>query len=197
VPRNETTRTVLQRLFRKVYDSSDALFFVSYTTDPAVPPVWRLGQIDKDDSSPSVAKQSGIYRVRWWSQQHDDAKSRSIVDSRFWPDVRKLRADGSIGQPYLVKPLKIGECLATDPTLRWLADDFPLAECLIVGPIDFYQKRLGLRGTKRRAISEANHVDNVYWQQLENRAHLFGIPTAAIRLPPNKPQIHFMSQPQT
>jgi hypothetical protein len=29
---------------------------------------------------------------------------------------------------------------ATDPTLRWLADDFPLAQCLIVGPLDFYQK---------------------------------------------------------
>jgi hypothetical protein len=42
VPRNETTRTVLQRLLRKVYDSSDALFFVSYTTDPAVPPVLCL-----------------------------------------------------------------------------------------------------------------------------------------------------------
>jgi hypothetical protein len=94
VPRNETTRTVLQRLFRQVSDSSDALFFVFYTTDPAVPPVWRLGQVDNDDSSPSVAKQSGIYRV--------------------------------------------GECLATDPTLRWLANDFPLAECLIVGPLDLY-----------------------------------------------------------
>jgi hypothetical protein len=65
VPHNETTRTVLKRLFRQVSDSSDALFFVSYTTDPAVSPVWRLGQVDKDDSSPSVATQSDFYRVRW------------------------------------------------------------------------------------------------------------------------------------
>jgi hypothetical protein len=33
VPRSETTRTVSQHLFRQVSDSSDAPFFVSYTTD--------------------------------------------------------------------------------------------------------------------------------------------------------------------
>jgi hypothetical protein len=31
-----------------------------------------------------------IYRVRWRRQQHDDALTRSMVDSRFWPDVCKL-----------------------------------------------------------------------------------------------------------
>jgi hypothetical protein len=77
-----------------------------------------------------------------------------MVDSRFWPDVCNLHADGSIGQPYPVKALKKDESLANDPTLRWLAEDFPLAGCLLVGPLDFYQKRLGLRGIKRRAISE-------------------------------------------
>jgi hypothetical protein len=195
VPHNKTTHTVLQRLFRQVSDSMDALFFVSYTTDLAVPPVWRLGQVDKDDSSPSVAQQTGIYRVRWWIQQHDDVASRSIVDSRFWPSVYKLRADNSTGQQHPVRPLKIDDVLANDPTLRWLAEDFPLGECLIVGPFDFYQKRQGLRGTKRRAVSETNHVDNVYWQQLEQRAHLFGIATDFIRYPPPKPQIHFLPQP--
>jgi hypothetical protein len=89
-----------------------------------------------------------------------------MVDSRFWPDVCKLHANGSIGQPYPVKPLKIDESLANDPTLRWLAEDFHLAKCLLVSPPDFYQKRLGLRGIKRRAISEPNHIDNIYWQQL-------------------------------
>jgi hypothetical protein len=197
VSRNKTTRTVLQRLSRQVSDSTDALFFVSYTTDPDVSPIWRLGQVDKDDSSPSMAQQSGIYRVRWWSQQPDDAMSRSITDSRFWPDVYKVRADGSTGHQHSVRPLKIDQILTDDPTLRWLAEDFPLAECLIVGPFDFYQKRLGLRGTKRRAISETNHVDNFYWQQLEQRAHLFGIATAFIRYPPPKPQIHFLPQPPT
>jgi hypothetical protein len=197
VSRNETTRTVLQRLFRQVSDSMDALFFVSYTTDPAVPPIWRLGQVDKDDSSPSVAQQSGVYRVRWWSQQHDDATSRSITDSRFWPSIYKLRADGSTGQQYPVRPVKIDQTLANDPTLRWLAEDFPLAECFIVGPFDFHQKRIGLRGTKRRAISETNHVDNIYWQQLEQQAHLFGIATTTIRYPPPKPQIQFLPQPPT
>jgi hypothetical protein len=63
-----------------------------------------------------------------------------MVDSRFWPDVYNLRSDGSIGQPYLVKPLKIEQSLANDPTLRWLAEHFPLAEFLPVGPLDFYQK---------------------------------------------------------
>jgi hypothetical protein len=69
-----------------------------------------------------------------------DATTRSLVDSRFWPDVCSLRSDGSIGQPYPVKPLKINQSLANDPTLRWLAEDFPLAECLLVGSLDFYQK---------------------------------------------------------
>jgi hypothetical protein len=176
----------------------DALLFVSYTTDPAIPPVWRLGQVDKDDSSPSVSRQSGIYRVRWWTQQHDDVTSRSIVDSRFRPSVYKLRADGSAGLQYPVRPQKIAATLANDTTLRWLAEDFPLAECLIVGPFDFYQKRIGLRGTKRQAISETNHVDNVYyWQKLEQQGHLFGIAADFIRYPPPQSQLHFLPQPPT
>jgi hypothetical protein len=194
VPRNEATRSALQRLFRTISDSTDSLFFVSYTTDPAIPPVWRLGQVDQDDTSPSVAKESGIYRVRWWTQHHDDSKSRSIVDSRFWPDVYNVRADGAPGKRHPVKPLKISDALANDPTLCWQADDFPLAECLIVGPFDFFKKRTSMRGPKRQAISETNHVDNVYWQQLEQRAHLFGIPTDSIRETPNNAEIHFMSR---
>jgi hypothetical protein len=39
IPRNETTRATLQRLFRHVSDSSDTLFFASYTTNPAIPSV--------------------------------------------------------------------------------------------------------------------------------------------------------------
>jgi hypothetical protein len=198
VPRNETTRTALQRLFRAVDDkSSDSLFFVSYTTDPAIPPIWRLGQVDYDDTSPSVAKQSGIYRVRWWTQRRDDAMSRSIVDSRFCPDVHKLRADGGPSIPHPILPQKIDKTLAYDPTLRWLADDFPLAECIIVGPFDFYKKRVGIRGTKRQAVSETHHIDNLYWQQLEQRGHLFGISTESIRENPRNPQIHSMSHHST
>jgi hypothetical protein len=79
VPRNESTRTVLLRLIRQVYDSLDALSFVSPTTSP----VWRLCQVVHNDTSPSIAKRSGLYRLRWWTQQHNDVASRSIVDSRF------------------------------------------------------------------------------------------------------------------
>jgi hypothetical protein len=197
VPRNETTSTALRRLFRNLSDSSDSLFFAPYTTDPAIPPVWRLGQVDHDDTSPSVAKAYGVYRVRWWTQQYDDSQSRSFADSRYWPEVYRLRADGSPGKRHPVRPLKIKAQLENDPTLCWLADDFPLAECIIVGPLDFHQKRMGLQGVKRRAISEANHIDNVYWHQLEKRAHLFGFSTAGIRTKPCNPTVRFTTHHPT
>jgi hypothetical protein len=50
----------LARLFH-YSDPNETLFFASYTTDPAIPPVWNL--VDWiDDTSPSVAKESGVDR---------------------------------------------------------------------------------------------------------------------------------------
>jgi hypothetical protein len=74
--------------------------------------------------------------------------------------------------------------LQNDNTLRWLAEDFPLAECLIVGPFDFTQKRMGLGGTKRLAISESNHIDYPFWESLERRSPLFNVSTTNIRSRP-------------
>ena len=55
--------------------------------------------------------------------------------------------------------------------------DVQLAEVRIVGPFNFTQRRLGLKGPKKQAISETHHIDDIYWQLLERHGSSSGINT--------------------
>ena len=177
-------RRALRKLYKLIVDSSDRMFFVSWVVDNV--PTFRLAQVDINATDPIQAKDFGVYRVRWWRQHHEDAKTRSLVDSRFWPDVRKLKADGTLGASHPQRPDKAERTLAKDPTLVWQSDDIPLAEYLLVGPFDLSKRRMGLYGPSRHAVSEDSHIDDVYWVQLECRAPAFDISVDHIRQHPSR-----------
>jgi hypothetical protein len=177
-------RKALRSLHRAILDSQDKLVFVYTRDNPTQPATFRLGQINLNASDPALTDRFGIYRLRWWRQHLDDATSRSIVDSRFWPDVWTLKANGNFGHVHAVRPDRAAAATASDSTLHWRCGDVSLAEDLIVGPFDFSQVRKSMQGPKRRAVSEHNRVDETYWNLLSARAHLFGIDVSTIRLPP-------------
>ena len=184
-PVHDRTQKALRKLYRDIEDSTDRLFFVAFSTEYGDKPKLRLAQVVWNDCDPVQTQQAGIYRVRWWIvfRGERELATRALTDSRFQPDVRKIRADGSMpGQSFPLKAAKVDELLKEDPTLAWLADDIPLAEIRVVGPFDFTQKRMGLdSGPKKHARSETHHIDDVYWQALERDAHRFDLPVDFIR----------------
>jgi hypothetical protein len=177
-------RKALRSLQRAILDSQDKLVLVRVRDNPTQPATFRLGQVDWNARDPALTERFGIYRIRWWRQHLEDATSRSIVDSRFWPDVWTLKANGNFGHVHAVRPDRAAAATANDSTLHWRCGDVSLAEDLIVGPFNFSQVRKPMQGPKRRAVSEYNRVDEMFWNLLSARAHQFGIDVSRIRLPP-------------
>ena len=177
-------RKALRSLQKAILDSQDKLVLVRIRDNPTQPATFRLGQVDWNARDPALTDQFGIYRVRWWWQHLEDVTSQSIVDSRFWPDVWMLKANGNFGHVHAVRPDRAAVATANDLTLHWQCGDVSLAEDLIVGPFDFSQVCKPMQGPKRCAVSEHNRVDETYWNLLLARAHQFGIDVLMIRLPP-------------
>ena len=173
---------------RRSSNSQDKVVIARVQDNPTQPPTFRIGQVDLDSSDPQVSSRFGVYRVKWWRPHLDDVKTRSMVNSRFWPDVWTLRTDGGFGHAQSVRPERAKAATADDDTLHWQDGDVSLAEDLIVGPFDFSQVRKPMQGPKRKAISESYRVDETYWTILQERAEQFGIDIANIRSTPTDGQ---------
>jgi RNase H-like domain found in reverse transcriptase/Integrase zinc binding domain/Reverse transcriptase (RNA-dependent DNA polymerase) len=193
IPQLSTTK-VLNRLYRDVCDSTDKMFFIKGAPpSPAAatdmnscpPQPYSLVEVVWNATNPSQAKVAGLYKVRLWTQCFQDQTTRSLSQSRFYPALQQHH------QPFIkyypARPDKVKQILENDTSLTWPLFDAPLAEVRIIGPFNFSQQRLGLRGPKRQAISESHHIDQIYWQQLEHTCGILNIPTENIWTIPNTP----------
>ena len=170
-------RRILNRLYRDIEESMDKLFFLRIQGTN----MWRLAQVDLNETDPYAAKHYGQYRVRWWTAASHDRSHRMVRECRFAPDVRTIRADQSLGKRHPVKPERITAALESDPTIRWMGDTVNITEDRIAGPFNFCKVRIGLRGPKQQAVSEAYHIDDTYWAQLEQRGPEMGVRVENIR----------------
>jgi hypothetical protein len=164
------------------------MFFASYQHDNNPKPAWRLGEIVLKDTNRKFAKKSGIYKVRWWAQQPSDRQNRSIVDSRFWPEEYSLRANGTPGKRFTVKPSQAEQENERHPSIEWKTEDFNVAELNITGP--FFLSNMTIpaaethkrQGTKRQNDTTEDHrIISKIWKELELRAPRFGVSTKGIR----------------
>jgi hypothetical protein len=182
---NDASSRALHQFYKKVQDSQDKLFFVLWQPKetPSVHEL-RVAQVVWDECDPIATRQQGLYVVRWWSPRPRDQAtlSRSLVDCQFWPELRLLRADGSIGDKFLCKPDKVKIVLQDTDTKIWPTFLVPLVEIRVVGPFDFCQRRFAMQGPRNQARSEPYHIAPVYWEQLEQRAPLFNLDVSHIRL---------------
>ena len=170
-------RRILNRLYRDIEDSMDKLFFLRIQGTN----MWRLAQVDLNETNPYAAKHYGQYRVHWWTAASHDRSHRMVRECRFAPDVCTIRADQSLGKRHPVKPERITAALESDPTIRWMGDTVNITEDRIAGPFNFCKVRIGLRGPKRQAVSEAYHIDATYRAQLEQRGPEMGVHVENIR----------------
>jgi hypothetical protein len=204
-----STTKALNRLYRDVCDSNDKMFFIkgtppSHESDQEETttqshaqsnPPYSLIEVVWNATNPSQAKAAGIYKVRLWAQHSQDRLTRSLSQSRFYPALQQHHRP--FNKYYPVRPDKVKQVLANDDTLTWPIFDAPLAEIRLIGPFDFSQQRIGLRGPKRQAISETHHIDQVYWKQLEHACDTLGIPTHNIWTIPTTPTTPAKPQPHT
>jgi hypothetical protein len=174
----------LRKLKQQINDSVDCLFFLCYTpNDGEESVVWHLGQVNKLLSSPDCSD-VGVYTVQWWTVVRSDWETLRLPlwQCHFWPDVRKARSDGSVGESYAMRPNKVRQVLARDKTLRWESTQMCVAELMLVGPFNFSSVRTAMQGSRNKSISKYFHVDEVYWQQLEKVAPARGIDVSDVRL---------------
>lgn len=133
-----STATALRRLYNRIESSKDRLFFIKHLPDGQVLPTWYLVQVDLDETDPIVAKDWGIYHVRWYIRHHEDAKRRLQCNCRFWPEIHEIKSDGTFGKLYPIRPHKVNKLLETKGKLYgWYQMDVNLAETGLLGPFDF------------------------------------------------------------
>lgn len=109
---NAKTKVALSHFYRKIHDSNCWLFFVAYQTNQETNVRWHLAQVEWNATDSIQSQQYGIYAVRWWVQHQADKNSCSIAESRFFPKVYKVMADGSVtNQYYLVNPNKVKQMI--------------------------------------------------------------------------------------
>jgi hypothetical protein len=179
------TRKALNKLYKSTCDSTDRIFFIigsphlenkdSNNMSQTRPneKCFSIAQVCWNATSPIQAKEAGIYKMRLWAQAPQDSTTRSLSQSRFYPALQSINHTTN----YPTKPEKAQQVLTNDPTLIWPLFDVPLAEVRIIGPLNFTQRRLGLKGPKKQAVSETHHIDDIYWQQLERHGGSIGINT--------------------
>lgn len=131
----------------------------------------------------------GIYRCRFFvaCPQDFDAK-KPAIQSRFWPEIRKLDMNGRPTTLTAVRPDKaIGKWLKDhQSTHRWMSDDVNLAEYRLVGPFDFDHRRSTTRDNRSRLL--LNFIDEVHWKELERMGHAHGIDVDDVRTFPSEKQ---------
>jgi hypothetical protein len=71
------------------------------------------------------------------------------------------------------------------PYAGWKMTYSSLGDLKMVGPFDFHQRRMGLKGAKRKAVSVTHHVDDIFWKAPETKAPQFGICVDNLRISPS------------
>ena len=79
---------------------------------------------------------------------------------RYWPEIRQVKVEGSLGVQIEVAPNKAASFLARNPATVQFSDQISLSENRITGPFNF---------EKRSATGNASRgvVPNEAWEELE------------------------------
>jgi hypothetical protein len=153
---HKTPKEYLRELWTEINESTDKLFFIKRQDPGNQQKDWHLIQIDEDETDPQKAKRLGEYHARYYIREYENAKKRRVMDCRFWPLIRELRADGNFGAIVMIRPNKVDDILAKKPYTRgWYQHGVNIAEDGVVGPFNF-----------DTVSGEANRIAQKYWTEL-------------------------------
>ena len=164
-------------LWHATRTSTDRLFFIAYAPPGFSSPQWYLVQVDLTQTDPQRAQSRGVYHLRWWIAHHTDAATAAPVDCRYWPEIRELRDDGTMGSRVPLRPYKGDATLAKNPHLGWYQLRLELPALNIHGPFNFTPRQ-------HKASVQCHCIGDHDWVQLEQRGPERQMSTDNIRRPP-------------
>ena len=89
---------------------------------------WCVVQVDLDETDPVNAKILGEYHCRFLTAHTTNATLFTRRECRYWPELREVRKDGSLGRYICVSPSKAIDFVNRIPHTKWLGDIIKLAE---------------------------------------------------------------------
>ena len=149
------------------------MFFIRYKATGKMAPQWQLVQVDIDETDPLRAKRLGEYQCNFLIAHSGDAARKRTRECRFWPELRSIKSDGSLGKQMEVAPSKVASFLHRNPSVIRYSDRISLGESRIAGPFDF-----GGRSDTGRTLHGL--VPDEAWEELEEAAPTRGVDTSTL-----------------
>ena len=134
-------------------------------------------QVDLDKSDPIAMEDYGVYRCRWYIRNVEDSTKKTIAECRFWPEIREMKEDGTMGKIVVLRPTKVEAQLQWQDRV-WYQDDISLAEHRLVGPFNFASQRPRRNGSEMPLL---HTVEETYWRELEREGKRKGVDVSDVR----------------
>jgi hypothetical protein len=157
----------LTQLYATTNTSKDKLFFIREKLK------WYLVKVDWNKTKEHVAKDKGIYHVRWFIKNQSDSCNLPTRSCRFWPIIQKFKPDGTFGEVRMVRPVKWPSFKNTPQGIQygWYQREVDLFRQRLVGPFNFST----INGVPDR-------ISDDIWTSLQEQAQLKGIDTSDINM---------------
>ena len=94
-------------------------------------------QVDIDETDPLRAKRLGEYQCNFLVAHSGDSARYNTRACRYWPELRHVKDDGSLGKQIEVAPNKAASFLTRNPATVQFSDRICLSENRIAGPFNF------------------------------------------------------------
>ena len=110
-----------------------------------------------DKSDPIFIRYYEVYQFWWYVRHHEDCTHNRTMECSFWPEIREMNQDVTLGKMLPVIPLKVNGFLQRYQTYVWYQYYISLGEHRLVGPIQF-----GTTG--RNKLKHPNIIDKKQWK---------------------------------
>lgn len=166
-------------MWNKVKKSRDKLFFIRFKM-PAIGKFrWYLVQVcheytdnpNEKEEANETAETTGKYQVWFQIRHHEDSKNMAVRFCRFWPEIREVRRDDSMGAIIPVAPGKAQAFVRRNrKAYTPYFEEVDLLRDGIVGPFDF-------QPATEKSRQRPNTIGTAEWKQLESQARQYEIAT--------------------
>ena len=92
-----------------IENSNKKIFFIKHRDTGSEQAKWYLVQVDMDQSDPVTIKYYRVYRCQWYIRHHEDCTKRPITECCFWPEIREIHQDSTLGNMWPVRPLRVND----------------------------------------------------------------------------------------
>ncbi|KAI2508403.1 hypothetical protein MHU86_6077 [Fragilaria crotonensis] len=160
---DQQQRMKAHKLYKATRKSRDKLFFIRHTIDTTSIQRWYVVQVKLQDDDTETTRDEGKYKVWFYIREHANSKERQLRNCRYWPEIHKIRPNGTLGEIVPIRPGKVTAILDDQPgKYRVYEQTINLCEFALVGPFDFAHPR--------HYQNEGNRIAFEEWEELKSAA---------------------------